>query len=693
MLSAIGGVAPWLVLKPIYEARGLVRVAPSGRVIMYRTEDNQSLPHYDSFVNTQQQLLTGRRILSAAMEDERLQNTSWPSGQAGAVALASSITASRPRGSEIVVVSLRSPDPVAAAVALNAVLEAYRKIQIEGELRESEEQESLLETRLADLTRRATSARDSALNAARPVTPDALTRMLDFRTNDLAGLKSAITQAQMRGADPATPPNEDEVGVAPVAEITDTQLEMLLARRDSAFASLSQVRARTDLELIILSGQVGDQHPSLLQKARQLESLTQRVEERLAEFRNELADAEARAAANRPPDEAASPPLTLLERLQAQQAGIEREIESLAAKLQDIQKWLNESARFQAEADQTRQRLEQLQFERRDQSFGRITIEEWAAPPTKPATDRRLPLSAAGGLAGLGGGAALVVLFGLLRPAVRYSDDADDLKTTAPLLAAIPDVSSRDQEDRQTAAFCVHHLRHLIEASMGDRGRTSLTITSPGPGDGKTQITLGLASSFANAGRRVLAIDLDFVGRGLSRATETDEQPGLAEYLAGEGPLERAICQTEVQPFAVLPAGQPDPEFAASLDSTKLHTILSTLGERFDLILVDTGPILGSLEASSVVGCTDSVLVVVGRGQRAMLVQAAVTRVQSLGGVCLGLVFNRAGSMDVSRSVGSISLRSTSANGRGPGSPPQNGAKPSLYQAVTRSTESDPTAT
>lgn len=684
VLAAAGAVVPWLVMGPVYEARGLIRVAPTGQVILFRVEDNLPLPHYDSFVNTQVSLITSRRILAAAMESPRIAEVDWPRGEEGVQRLRAGMRVIRARGAEIISVTLQDKDPRAAAAALNAVLEAYRVIQIEGAIRESQEQERLLQGRLEAFTVQMNQARTSARNAAHPVTPEALQRMLDTRTADLASIKTAITEARMREAEGgvvSTPIADLET--IPVDRLTDSQITLILARRDPTFAAIADLRSRTELELLVLSSQVGPQHRTYTQKAEQLRSLTERIGRDIATYREDARAAEAAALAARRPDQPPPPPpMSVVERLEAQRVELEREIETLAISLQNIQKWLDDAAYAEAEAVRARERLEQLRFERRDQSFGRITIEETASVPIVPATDRRLPLSAAAAVAGMGGGIGIVVLFGLLRPAVRYSDDAQELKSAAPLLAAIPDVSSRDPEDRQTAAFCVHHLRHLVEAALGQRGPISLAVTSPGPGDGKTQLTLGLAASMASAGRRVVTVDLDFIGRGLTRATETGACVGLAEHLAGSVPLEDCVLAGDDRtPFAVLPAGQPEHDFAATLDAAKVRSLIARLSERFDVVILDTGPILGSLEASAVVASAGSTLVVVGRGQRASLVQAAVTRVRTLGGSCLGLVFNRAGTMDVSRSVGSVSLRSA----------PQNGAavthrraagRSSLYQAV-----------
>lgn len=684
-LAIAGAVTPWVVLHPKYTASGLIRVAPTGRVILYEVEDNQPLSHYDSFVNTQQQLLKSRRILGAALDDEQLARSTWLRGPAGIAALNEAVNVNRARGAEIINISLDHTDPALAALALNAVLRAYSEIQIEGELLQSREQERLLEDRMRSLNGQVVTQRNAARQAALPETPEALQRMLQARTDDLAALRSTLTQVRLQPGDPAAAGlDPGQLPPVPVAQITDTQLRAILVVQDREFAALVDLLGDTQRRLLMLSGQVGPQHAQYRQASAQQETLTDAINDRIASYRDELQQAEIAAqqalqAQSPDPAQPVAPPLTLVQRLEQEERIVAEEIAAWAAKLTAVQSFLDEEARLQVEVNEVRGRLERLRFERQDQDFGRITIEEFAAAPTTPSTDRRVPLSAAAGLAGLGGGIALVVLFGMMRPAIRYTEDASDLKTTAPLLAAIPDLAAGSDQDREAAAFSVHHLRHLIESTAAGAKKLTLAVTSPGPGDGKTQITLGLATSFASAGRRVVALDLDFIGRGLTRATQHTDCPGLAEHLAGGPSIEAVTITQNGTPFAILPAGQPTPECAATLNSTGLRTIIEQLRERFEVILVDTGPILGSLEASAVVCASDSVLVVVGRGQKPPLVRAALARITSLGGKPFGLVFNRASSLDVNASLGSVSLRSGAQPARR-----GNIAPASLYRAVSK---------
>ncbi|HEY7120398.1 MAG TPA: hypothetical protein VH475_27665, partial [Tepidisphaeraceae bacterium] len=89
--------------------------------------------------------------------------------------------------------------------------------------------------------------------------------------------------------------------------------------------------------------------------------------------------------------------------------------------------------------------------------------------------------------------------------------------------------------------------------------------------------------------------------------------------------------------------------------------LIEACREHFDIIVIDTGPILGSLEASVVATEADGVIMAVARGQQQPLVEKAIKHLRSIGAHVFGIVFNRAEQRDFQRSVASASIRSLSA--------------------------------
>ena len=122
----------------------------------------------------------------------------------------------------------------------------------------------------------------------------------------------------------------------------------------------------------------------------------------------------------------------------------------------------------------------------------------------------------------------------------------------------------------------------------------SLVVASQKGGVGKTTTALNLAYAFVDAGFRVVLIDTDPQGAiGLSLSSKMASRPGLADLMAREADLDRALLKTKIPDFAILPIGQLAPaesqSFATAMtDGTHLSTVLSQLEGDYDLAVVDT---------------------------------------------------------------------------------------------------------
>jgi len=91
-----------------------------------------------------------------------------------------------------------------------------------------------------------------------------------------------------------------------------------------------------------------------------------------------------------------------------------------------------------------------------------------------------------------------------------------------------------------------------------------------------------------------------------------------------------------------------------------MSRVLGRLAGAFDVVLIDTGPVLGSVEAASAVVNSGRVLLVVSRGQNESLVRVARERIEQLGATQLGVIFNRASRSDVERDPTSVSVSRSS---------------------------------
>jgi tyrosine-protein kinase Etk/Wzc len=156
-----------------------------------------------------------------------------------------------------------------------------------------------------------------------------------------------------------------------------------------------------------------------------------------------------------------------------------------------------------------------------------------------------------------------------------------------------------------------------------DRG--VVLVSSPAPREGKSTVVLDLSVEWAYVGRKVLLVDGDLRACGLTRMVRGEGLPGLAEAL--EGKLELTRC---VHPLAdsltLLPAGTRRPGQLDLLGRGEaLQAIFQKLRETYDLVLVDSPPVLAVCDALAIAPFTDAVLLL-ARSGRTLLSEVAEAR-------------------------------------------------------------------
>jgi capsular exopolysaccharide synthesis family protein len=238
-------------------------------------------------------------------------------------------------------------------------------------------------------------------------------------------------------------------------------------------------------------------------------------------------------------------------------------------------------------------------------------------------------------------------------------------------------------EQEQMAALSVHHLRNMLQLQFDTQpGGKVYTVTSASAGDGKTSLAIALAMSFAATGRRTIIVDTDLVGRGLTRQLELQGQTGLVEALHKDK-LNGEIKETKVASMWALPSGVLGNFVPEHLSGGMMKSLIRRLREQYDAVILDTGPILGSLEANVVSPASDGCVLVVSRGQNAKIVRASIARLRRLRATCSGLIFNRAGARDFQRSVSTASVSARSIQANSPAARAQNtGGRAALLRAL-----------
>jgi capsular exopolysaccharide synthesis family protein len=282
--------------------------------------------------------------------------------------------------------------------------------------------------------------------------------------------------------------------------------------------------------------------------------------------------------------------------------------------------------------------------------------------PAEPSSDRRRLMAGVGFLGGAFLPTLVVMLVSVLDGRFRYSDEANADMGGIPLLGILPNLPDllTDPTQAATAAHCVHQIRTILQITGHSTERRVFAITSGSPGDGKTSLTLALGLSFAASGSRTLLVDGDLIGGGLTARLNVNAEHGVLEAMASRdiGPF---IRTTDVADLSFLPVGRAMGGYTGTISPAAVRRLVDEARKQFDVILIDTGPILGSIEASPVAVASDGVVLCVSRGQQRQLVDRALAHMHAIGAKLAGVVFNRAQAHDFERSTNRLGLSSVPA--------------------------------
>lgn len=658
-------------IPPIYKSTGLVRVAPTLPKLLYQNEENQLMPMFDAFVSLQSEILQSPRILQDAVQSSALRAAGWPDSPAGAAMLGGALEVSAPRGSEIITVTISSRHASVAQAAVNAVLDSYAAIEEDLNGANVERTEGALEQRVKDLQARLDSLRQQILQLSTEHGSDDLGAMKSAKADSLIRLNASIEQLDLEISRAQAVGPSASTGAEPVSPSSALAIASELAKRDPILGGLLEQQARLRVEYATMVTKLAPTHRSMQALQHRIDALGVEIAGRTTQLGAlPLVELTGNDGATSMTGAEGAHPLAQLQATRAAQVQLRDaafdELRALASTRMQFETLRESADETKRDLDDAKTRLEQMRVERQNTKSGRISIIQRGDFPISPSTDRRRPLTVFGGLFGAGIGIGLVWAYGFLRNGYRYVDDLEHATGFAPVLGVIPDLAQGKAEEEEQAAFSVHHIRNSLQLHAGsgalsrvddpnsERGVGDVfTVTSPMAGDGKTHLSLALGLSFAMSGRRTLLVDTDLIGRGLTHELGLDLARGLTEAV-GADTLNGEVHLVRPN-LSAIPAGASATFRPEELSTRLMDRLLCAARASFDTVIVDSGPIMGSLEANLASPLSDCCVLVVSRGQSPRSVKAALARLRSSGASCAGIVFNRAIPKDFFRSTSVVS--------------------------------------
>lgn len=517
------------------------------------------------------------------------------------------LTVKRDGLSYAISISFEGSTPVQAAQIANALVDEYVSSQVGSKTEATQRARRFLEQRLEELRTQVLSAEREVANYRSAHNLFAVSEASTVTQQELSGLSTQLAQAKAENA-----AAQARLSAARAQLGRGRSGEELGDSLDSPVVSqLRAQRAEAAREVAALEKRYGPRHPDLVRAQSQLRAADEGI---AAEVQRIVSNVSIQASI-------ASQRAGSLAGSVAQTQGKLASDNEASVRLGELERNA-ESARtlYQAFLDRYRQTVAQSGLERSN-SY----IVSRARVPGAPNSPNMLIYAAMAVVGGLGMGVLLVVLLQLLERGIETGDAVEET-LALPTLAAIPDVNTLPgyrksgppaspaelllKRPQSTYAEAFRTLRTSIQFAEASKPTRVVAITSAVPGEGKTTTAMGLARAVAAAGGRVLLIDADARRRASSRQFADGVELGLDEVLAGQATLEQAIVKDSMSDACLLPQ-RLDSTGISLVESPRLAELIEQVRERYDLVILDTPPVLPVDEARVIASMADGVVFLV----------------------------------------------------------------------------------
>jgi succinoglycan biosynthesis transport protein ExoP len=280
-----------------------------------------------------------------------------------------------------------------------------------------------------------------------------------------------------------------------------------------------------------------------------------------------------------------------------------------------------------------------------------------ATVPVSPTSPKPAQDAVLGVVAGLAIGVAAAFLRDTLDDTLTSGESVERV-IDAPVLATVPMVASWRKKARPVViavsaptsqpAEAYRSLRTSLQFAGQDRPLRTILVTSPSAGDGKTATVVNLGAVFAQAGAKVVLVSCDLRRPGLSQFSAPSQYAELTSVLAGDLPVERALMPVPgVDGMWTLGTRGIVANPTELLAGQRMRAVLAELAQRFDIVLIDSPPVLPVADAMILSGYADGVVLVVSTGQtRRAELRRTREKLGQAGAAVVGAVLNKATAQD-----------------------------------------------
>lgn len=578
---------------------------------------------------TQFEVISAAKTLKVVADSLDLPNK-WGRDEDSVIsALKGMVRTNQRIGTDLIEITVLNIDPEVAREISAEVATAYQNRRNQEEMDRAERQLQALDAEIEDQKDKV-EAKRKVLNtivriSGRPY--------FEGSRNNPESMESQLTMMAERNAfEMKKNRDQYQIYIDRLAELDSEQVLRYAAELPVDNNSVRSLHAdfltsKREIEALKASG-LGVRHPTVMVQKERLAGLRQDLDNAVATLRESLQ--------------------TNFEMISEQLVVMENTSEKQEQELVDLATDLHDYKEAQREYESSLALLQELKLKHSSERVGLrsprepITIQEEPKAGTKPVSPKVTLNLVLGAVVGLVFGIAIAFFLEYIDTSVKSLEDVERF-LQVPVLAVIPkDVGVlHKQSGMSPDAEAYRILRTNIEFNRKNPEDNSITVVSGGAGEGKSTTLVNLAYVCAQGGYTTLMIDADLRRPRLHTFFDINNSVGLTNYLTTDLMLEDVILQTPVDNLYFMPSGVLPADAAGILNSRRMSELVQDVKQRFDLVLIDSPPILGVSDASVLASEVDLTMIVVQHRKlpRNMLLRVKQA-VENVGGQVIGVVLN-----------------------------------------------------
>lgn len=540
--------------------------------------------------------------------------------------LSSLTTVEQKRGLDFVILSASSPSPLEAAMVANTYASEYRNLNLAFNRDQLVVVKNYLDQQRSEKLNELNNAEDmlKAFQESGGIIA------LDNQASNLISQISTLESSKgMQEIELKSTQNAIESYREQLAKLDPDALDYLAQYEIKGFfEQLQSEIAKLEIQKMLVSG--NDKDPKNAKALKDLDAKINILKETLD---GKIKKFQKSAVANTP-EEYKTLALKILE-LEIQEKGLDFSIKQIASQLGLYENKfgaLPRNAIELAKLTRTREGLEKLYtlIEQRFQEAvineqsqpGNVVVIEAARVMTSPAKPNRTLIVIIGIVLGLVVSISYVFIRDYFDKTVKTPDQLTKLGFN--VLSWIPRIEGIDATKGSSNEFIVFSkpdsipaeafraLRTRLQFASPDANKIkTILVTSSAPTEGKTIISTNLAGSFSQINKKVLLVDCDLRKPRVHNVFNMNRHPGLVDYLFSHNTLDEIIRTTEMPNLDFIPCGTIPPNPAELMESEAMIKFLAELRERYDIIILDTPPVIAVTDSEILSKHVDGSILVV----------------------------------------------------------------------------------